>query len=96
MLYEVITAERVTQDSFDFTTSMENNPIYISLGTVFNQSIDFYMLCFEAFENSNHTIIMSIGDRVQIADLGNIPTNFIVVITSYSIHYTKLYEFVYL
>ncbi|GAA0381011.1 macrolide family glycosyltransferase [Paenibacillus motobuensis] len=71
-------AERVTQDSFDFTTSMENNPIYISLGTVFNQSIDFYMLCFEAFENSNHTIIMSIGDRVQITDLGNIPTNFIV------------------
>lgn len=39
---------------------------YISLGTVFNQAIDFYKLCFEAFGNTDHTIVMSIGSKVQI------------------------------
>jgi len=85
---------RITQDSFDFTTIMERSLIYISLGTVFNQSIDFYKLCFEAFENSNHTIIMSVGDRVQVSELGDIPANFIVknyVPQTDVLQYTKLF-----
>lgn len=69
---------RITQDSFDFTAMKDNSLIYISLGTVFNQALDFYQLCFEAFKDTNHTIIMSVGDRVQISDLGDIPGNFIV------------------
>lgn len=69
---------RFNQDSFDFTEIKENSSIYISLGTVFNQAVNFYQLCFEAFKDTNHTIIMSVGDRVQISDLGDIPSNFIV------------------
>lgn len=71
-------ASRFTQENFDFPAIQGKNPIYISLGTVFNQAIDFYKLCFEAFGNTDHTIVMSIGNKVQIPDLGEIPKNFIV------------------
>jgi MGT family glycosyltransferase len=67
-----------TQGNFDLSVIKGKSPIYISLGTVFNQVIDFYKLCFEAFENTDHTVIMSIGGKVQLADLGEIPQNFIV------------------
>lgn len=69
---------RYTQEYFDFTALKGNSPIYISLGTVLNQSIDFYKLCFEALGNTDHTVVMSIGDKVHISDLGEVPTNFIV------------------
>ena len=32
----------------------------------------------KAFENSEHTIVMSIGSKTKISDLGEIPKNFIV------------------
>jgi MGT family glycosyltransferase len=66
------------QENFDLSAIKEKSPIYISLGTVFNQEMDFYKLCFKAFENTDHTVVMSIGEKVQLADLGEIPQNFIV------------------
>ncbi|MES5938984.1 MULTISPECIES: macrolide family glycosyltransferase [unclassified Bacillus cereus group] len=69
---------QVKNEEFDFTTIKENSAIYISLGTVFNDALDFYKLCMKAFENSNQTIVMSIGNKTKISDLGNIPKNFIV------------------
>lgn len=69
---------RYTQEYFDFTALKGNSPIYISLGTVLNQSIDFYKLCYQALGNTDHTVVMSIGDKVHISDLGEIPANFIV------------------
>lgn len=52
--------------------------IYISLGTVFNQAMDFYKLCFAAFAETEYNVILSIGSQTQIAELGVIPANFIV------------------
>ncbi|MGG4103239.1 macrolide family glycosyltransferase [Paenibacillus lautus] len=69
---------RLTQENFDFTAIEGESPIYISLGTVFNHAMDFYKLCIEALGNTDHTIVMSIGSKVQVSDLGEIPTNFIV------------------
>lgn len=71
-------SSRMTQQNFDFAAIQGKNPIYISLGTVFNQAAHFYKLCFEAFRNTEHTIVMSIGSKTPIADLGLIPKNFIV------------------
>ncbi|MEY2195359.1 macrolide family glycosyltransferase [Neobacillus sp. BF23-41] len=85
---------RLIQENFDLTAIEGKRPIYISLGTVFNQAIDFYKLCFEAFGNSNHTVVMSIGEKVQISDLGEIPKNFIVknyVPQTEVLKYTKLF-----
>lgn len=73
-----ISSRLTAQEDFDLPAIMEKDPIYISLGTVFNQAIDFYKLCFEALGNTDHTVVMSVGSRTQIADLGEIPANFIV------------------
>ena len=69
---------RQMHEHFDFTTIKGKNPIYISLGTVFNQAINFYKLCFEAFGNTERTVVMSIGEKTRASELGDIPENFIV------------------
>ncbi len=63
---------------FDLTKFKGEKLIYISLGTVFNQAIDFYKLCFEAFGNTEYTVVMSMGEKVQQSDLGKIPENFFI------------------
>ena len=85
---------RQTHENFDFTTIKGKSPIYISLGTVFNQAIDFYKLCFEAFGNTEHTVVMSIGEKTRASDLGDIPENFIIknyVPQLALLKYTKLF-----
>ena len=88
-----ISAQAKNED-FDFNSIEMKSPIYISLGTVFNEAIDFYKLCMKAFENSEHTIVMSIGSNTKISDLGDIPKNFIVknyVPQTELLTYTKLF-----
>jgi MGT family glycosyltransferase len=63
---------------FDFSHVDTDHLIYISLGTVFNQAVDFYKLCFAAFAETKCTVILSVGRQTQIAELGDIPANFIV------------------
>ncbi len=85
---------RIQQDPFDLSTIKSKNPIYISQGTVFNRSINFYKLCFEAFGNSEHSVVMSIGKHTNLDDLGGIPSNFIVkqyVPQTEVLKYTKLF-----
>ncbi|MEC0092257.1 macrolide family glycosyltransferase [Paenibacillus macquariensis] len=65
-------------DQFDFSHLDSDRVIYISLGTVFNQAMDFYKLCFAAFSETRYTVILSVGRQIEIAELGDIPTNFIV------------------
>ncbi|MCR8630948.1 macrolide family glycosyltransferase [Paenibacillus radicis (ex Xue et al. 2023)] len=67
-----------SHDQFDFYNVDTDHLIYISLGTVFNQAVDFYKLCFAAFAETKYTVILSVGKQTQIADLGDIPANFIV------------------
>jgi MGT family glycosyltransferase len=67
-----------SQNEFDFSQLDTDNLIYISLGTVFNQAVDFYKLCFEAFSHTKYSVILSVGRRTQVADLGEIPANFVV------------------
>lgn len=85
---------QVKNEDFDFISIEEKSPIYISLGTVFNEALDFYKLCMKAFENSDYTIVMSIGNKTNISDLGEIPKNFIVknyVPQTKLLAYTKLF-----
>ncbi|MBU3098985.1 MULTISPECIES: macrolide family glycosyltransferase [Clostridium] len=66
----------------DMDFSLENNNkkklIYISLGTIFNNSINFYESCFKAFGNMDAKIIMSVGNNTDISAFKSIPSNFIV------------------
>ncbi|MBW9153496.1 glycosyl transferase (plasmid) [Clostridium estertheticum] len=57
-------------------SEIKNSIIYISLGTLLNNSTSFYKKCFTAFENEDVTVIMSIGNTVSLKKLGRIPDNF--------------------
>ena len=66
----------------DMFLSLETNDkkkvIYISLGTIFNNSIEFYENCFKAFDNMDVKIIMSIGKNIDVNTFKSIPSNFVV------------------
>ena len=57
---------------------LKEKVIYISLGTLFNTSLNFFKNCLKAFKDIDMSIIMSIGKTVNIKDLGTIPKNFLV------------------
>jgi MGT family glycosyltransferase len=52
--------------------------IYISLGTIFNQQVEFYRTCFGAFGDSRFRVVLSIGAKVDRELLGPAPDNFVV------------------
>jgi len=85
---------RLPQKNFDLTPIKGKSLIYISLGTVLNNAIDFYKLCFKAFGNTDNTVVMSIGEQTQLGEMGEIPKNFIVknyVPQTEVLQYTKLF-----
>lgn len=52
--------------------------IYISLGTLFTNHLEFFRACVKAFGNGKYQVVMSIGRNVALSDLGPLPSNFIV------------------
>jgi MGT family glycosyltransferase len=69
---------RSQQSGFDFSHVDTERLIYISLGTVFNQAVDFYKLCFAAFAGTKYSVILAVGKQTRLEELGDIPANFIV------------------
>lgn len=53
----------------------KNKLIYISMGTVVNDSFEFYKNCISAFADTEYQVIMSVGDLIQIESFGDIPQN---------------------
>ena len=49
--------------------------IYISMGTVVNDQAGFYKNCIKAFTDTEYQVIMSIGNLVDVKELGEIPEN---------------------
>lgn len=64
-----------TMESSPVTRSPERPTLYISLGTVNNEEPQFFKQCLEVFGNTEWQVIMSIGERLDIAQLGEIPAN---------------------
>ena len=53
--------------------------LFISLGTVANRNFNFYQESFKAFKNRDDLlVIMSIGKKNKISNLGEIPSNFLI------------------
>lgn len=52
--------------------------IYISLGSINTNFIDFYKMCIAAFKDADYDVFMSIGTKCDITQLGKIPKNFTV------------------
>ena len=49
--------------------------VYISLGSVDNRHPDFYRRCLAALADAPYRVILSVGERTDIAALGEIPAN---------------------
>lgn len=71
-------APRITDPTFPFEALHDGPLLYISLGTLFHRQNEFYRCCFQAFEQSDYQIVMSVGQYTAIAQLGPTPENFIV------------------
>jgi len=68
--------ERPIDNSFTFKKDENKKLIYICLGTVFNNNLEFFKNCIEAFRNSKEfQIILSIGKNLNVKDLGDLPEN---------------------
>jgi MGT family glycosyltransferase len=52
--------------------------IYISLGTIFNEAQRFYRTCMDALGGMAQRVVLSVGRKTDIAQLGAIPSNFLV------------------
>lgn len=71
-------ADRKEKLDFSLETNEKKKVIYISLGTIFNNCIEFYENCFKAFGNMDAKVIMSVGKDTDINTFSAIPSNFIV------------------
>lgn len=54
-------------------TGLKHDLIYVSLGTIFTRDIPFYRLCIEVLKNFSLPAILSIGDKIETEELGDIP-----------------------
>lgn len=54
----------------------ERRTVYISLGTILNKNNKFYENCIKALRECNVNVIMSVGEKTDISDLGEIPNHF--------------------
>lgn len=68
---------RDAHSAFPFAQLGTQPTLYISLGTTFNNQVDFYQQCFAAFGATSWQVILSHGTRVDPAALGTIPQNFL-------------------
>ncbi|MEU6996439.1 macrolide family glycosyltransferase [Streptomyces sp. NPDC046465] len=60
----------------DWTPPGDGRPLaLVSLGTVHNGNLDFFRAGVEAFAGLEWHAVMSVGDKVDIADLGPLPAN---------------------
>jgi MGT family glycosyltransferase len=66
--------------SGDFSLErLEKRPLlYISLGTAFNNQVDFYNMCFDAFAQSGWQVVLAFGTRIDPAALKEPPANFLI------------------
>jgi MGT family glycosyltransferase len=63
-------------EKIDFSFVENRTPIYISLGSLNTDYLEFYKICISAFRDTNYYVFMSIGKKCEVSQLGEIPSNF--------------------
>ena len=71
-------SSRPEDKGFPFEKLGPESLIYISLGTMYNDELDFYHSCFEAFSDTPFQVVMAVGNRLAMSGLAKVPDNFIV------------------
>lgn len=71
--------QKDTETEFEGFLYKNDRPVvYISLGSINTDFIEFYKMCMEAFKSSDYYVVMSIGKKCNVNQLGTIPPNFYV------------------
>lgn len=65
-------------ESVDLSGIENRKLLYISLGSLNTDFMDFYKMCICAFENTDYYVCMSIGTKCEVDQLGELPDNFLV------------------
>ncbi len=60
-----------------FNLSRGRKLIYITLGTILNNNIDFYNQCIDAFRDTDYQVVLSIGNKIEVSSLLPLPDNII-------------------
>lgn len=64
---------------FEQLRARHQQTVYIAMGTILNKDLDFYKLCFDAFQDLPVTFVLSSGKHTDMEPLmDRIPANFIV------------------
>ena len=61
-----------------FSYKNDRTVIFISLGSINTDFIEFYKMCINTFEGSDYYVVMSVGKKCNMNQLGRIPSNFYV------------------
>ncbi|GAB6276357.1 MAG: glycosyltransferase [Rectinema sp.] len=72
-------ADRNDAPGFAFDFAAADPLVYISLGTLENDRLDFYVRCIKACAEMDFHVLISIGRNVKREELGSIPPNISVV-----------------
>jgi len=62
----------------DFSVIGDRKLIYISLGSLNTEFVDFYKTCIASLSDNDYYVCMSIGKKCEVSQLGEIPSNFFV------------------
>jgi MGT family glycosyltransferase len=71
-------ANRQDYQDFPLQRIAGQEPILISMGTMYNDEAEFYRDCFQAFANWPDTFVLAVGHRVDRTQFGDPPANFVV------------------
>jgi len=67
--------DRKDAPNFSFGNTGNRKLVFISLGTIANERLDFYRECIKAFSRSEFNVLISIGSKVNRKELGVVPSN---------------------
>jgi MGT family glycosyltransferase len=63
------------QEDVDLAVEADTPLIYVSMGTMYNDEVEFYRACFEAFGRRRCKVVMAVGHRVDRAAIADPPAN---------------------
>ncbi|MCY7963327.1 macrolide family glycosyltransferase [Bacillus inaquosorum] len=70
--------ERAGNNDFPFEQIDNENVLFISMGTIFNNQKQFFNQCLEVCKDFDGKVVLSIGKHIKANELNDIPENFIV------------------
>jgi MGT family glycosyltransferase len=71
------TSTRPDTTDFPLTQLEGKQVLFISLGTAFNNQVEFYKTCIAAFKDMPLQVVLAYGTRINPAELDPIPANFL-------------------